>query len=106
MTETPVDPPQPPEYYRVVETTDLAHYTDPAQAQWFMDRVNTAYSGQASTNVRMDPDGTTIRWFGYYYIELGDWLWQGKVRITDEVLPYSTLRPIDTAFPVTSGGAV
>lgn len=99
MTESPLDPPQPPEYFRVVETTDIAHYTDVSQAPWFIQRIETAFGGPQSVNVRMDSDGTTILWFGYYYLRLGDWLWRGQVRVTDEILRYSTLRPHDEVFP-------
>lgn len=92
--------PDPPEYYAVVETKDCVRYTDPTQSQWFMDRINYAYSGTA-TNVRMD--GDTIRWFGYYRLDVGDWLWGGTTPITDEVLRASTLRPVPGTWPDSTG---
>lgn len=93
------DEPDPPTYYYAVEAADCVRYTDVAQAKWFMDRINHAFGGQASTNVRMAEDGTTIRWFGYYWLHLGDWLYKGNTAITDEVLRASGLRPSMAEWP-------
>ncbi|OXM53779.1 hypothetical protein CFP71_21445 [Amycolatopsis thailandensis] len=93
------DEPDPPVYYQAVEATDCVRYTDVSQAKWFQDRINYAFGGQSSTNVRMADDGTTIRWFGYYWLRLGDWLYKGNTAITDEVLRASGLRPILTTWP-------
>lgn len=95
--------PDPPYYYQAVDTHDCVRYTDVAQAQWFMDRIQFAY-GSTKTNVRLD--GTTIRWFGYYSMDVGDWLYNGTTPMTDEVLRASQLRPLDSAWPdnTTTGG--
>lgn len=90
--------PDPPVYYAVVNTADLVRYTDSAQAQWFIDRINYAYGGYTA-NVRIEPDGSTIRWFGYYFLGLGDWLWQGTSPMSDEVVRASALRPVPLDFP-------
>lgn len=87
------DEPDPPTYFQVVETADCVRYTDLGQAQWFMDRINYAFGGQASTNVRLAEDGTTIRWFGYYQLRLGDWLYKGNTAIDDKTLRASALKP-------------
>ncbi|SFO82204.1 hypothetical protein SAMN05421810_10171 [Amycolatopsis arida] len=93
------DEPDPPVYYQAVDAADCVRYTDVSQAKWFRDRINFAFGGQRSTNVRMDADGTTIRWFGYYVLRLGDWLYRGNTPITDEVLRASGLRPVTTSWP-------
>lgn len=93
--------PDPPDYYQVVDTADCVRYTDVGQAQWFMDRIQYAY-GSTQTNVRLDD--TTIKWFGYYKLQLGDWLYKGTTPITDEVLRASALRPVASTWP-DAGGA-
>lgn len=87
--------PDPPSYFQVVDTHDCVRYTDIAQAQWFIDRVNFAYGGE--TDARLDDD--TIRWFGYYHLALGDWLYSGSIPMTDDVLRASQFRPVTTTFP-------
>lgn len=91
------DESDPPVYYQVVDTRDCVRYSDSAQAPWFMDRIRFAYGG-TSTNVRLDSDGT-IRWFGYYWLHLGDWLYGGTTPVTDEVLRASHLRPVGVDWP-------
>ncbi|WP_027944024.1 hypothetical protein [Amycolatopsis taiwanensis] len=93
------DEPDPPIYYQAVESYDLVRYTDVSQARWFMDRINYAFGGQQATNVRMGEDGETIRWFGYYFLHLGEWLYKGNTACSDEVLRFSGLRPIMTEWP-------
>lgn len=88
------DQPDPPVYVNAVDTYDVVRYTDVSQAQWFMDRINFAYGGQATTNVRFDADGTTILWFGVYFLHLGDWLLKGDSPITDDALRTSPVRPL------------
>jgi hypothetical protein len=91
--------PDPPTYYHAVDTSDCVRYTAVAQAQWFMDRIQYAYAG-STTNARLDPDGSTIRWFGSYTLALGDWLYAGKTAMTDAVLRDSAFRPNLSAWPV------
>lgn len=93
------DEPDPPVYFQAVEAADCVKYTNVSQAKWFMDRINAAFGGQATTNVRMAEDGTSIRWFGYYWLRLGDWLYRGNTAVTDEVLRASGLRPIVAQWP-------
>lgn len=88
--------PDPPVYYAVVDTRDCVRYTDAAQAQWFMDRIQYAFGG-TDTNIRLD--GTTIRWFGYYALPIGDWLYAGNIPMTDEVLKASAFRPTLETWP-------
>jgi hypothetical protein len=98
------DQPDPPEWYQVVQTDDCVRYTDPSQAQWFFDRINFEY-GSTTPNVRFDDDGTTIRWFGFYVLHLGDWLWKGTYGMTDEQFRGSVLRPVLDTVPPDSTGA-
>ena len=79
--------PDPPVYYAVVDTKDCVRYTDPDQAQWFMDRIQYAYGGDTRV------EGTTIKWFGYYRLDIGDWLYGGTTPMSDEILKASQLRP-------------
>jgi hypothetical protein len=88
--------PDPPVYFQVVDTRDCVRYTDVAQAQWIMDRINYAYGG-TDTDVRLE--GTTVRWFGYYRLDLGDWLYSGTTPMSDEVLRASQFRPVSDTFP-------
>lgn len=91
--------PDPPVYFNVVDTRDCVQYTDVDQAPWFMDRIDNAFAG-STTNVRMDSDGTTILWFGYYRLALGDWLYAGNIAMSDEVLKASAFRPtVETWTP-------
>lgn len=87
------DAPDPPVYFQATDTSDCVRYTDPSQAQWFMDRINYAFGG-TSANVRFDTDGVTIRWFGYYWLHLGDWLYHGDTAIPDDQMRASQIRPI------------
>lgn len=90
------DHPDPRVYYQVVDTKDCVRYTDPAEAPWFRDRINWAYSG-TPTNVRME--GDTIRWFGGYYLHIGDWLYAGTTPVSDYTVRNSSLRPILQSWP-------
>jgi hypothetical protein len=81
-----------PDVTAVIPSQDAAHYTDPAQAQWFFDRLTTAFG--AYCNPRLDPDGTTIRWYQSYTLPLGSWLINGKTACTDDQLRTGTLRPL------------
>lgn len=87
--------PDPPTYHQVVDTHDCVRYTDVAQAQWFIDRVNWAYGG--GTDARLED--TTVRWFGYYQLALGDWLYNGTTAMSDQVLRASQFRPVLDTFP-------
>jgi hypothetical protein len=87
--------PDPPSFYQVVDTHDCVQYTDVDQAPWFIDRINYAFGG--GTDARLD--GQTVRWFGYYELHIGDWLYNGVNPMTDEVLRASQFRPIADNFP-------
>jgi hypothetical protein len=87
--------PDPPTYATVADTHDCVRYTNVAQAQWFMDRINVAFAG-STTNARLD--GTTVKWFGYYTLPLGNWLYAGTVSMTDEALRASSFRPITAVW--------
>lgn len=89
--------PDPPVYFQVVDTRDCVQYTEPGQAAWFIDRINYAFGG-TETDARLD--GSTIRWFGYYHLDLGDWLYSGTTPMSDEVLRASQLRPVSNTFPM------
>lgn len=84
----------PPNYYQVVNSHDCVQYTNVDQAQWFVDRINFAYGG---TDARLD--GTVIRWFGNYTLNLTDWLYNGTTPMSDEVLRASQFRPLLDTFP-------
>lgn len=90
------DQPDPPVYHQVIETKDCVRYTDPRYAQWFVDRINFVYG---DANVRVD-ETHTIRWFGYYALRVGDWLYSGTTPVTDEVLRASQLRPAGSVWPL------
>jgi hypothetical protein len=90
------DEPDPPDYFAVVDTRDCVRYTDVSQAQWFIDRINAAFAGN-ETEARLD--GTTVKWFGYYNLPLGDWLYGGQVSMSDEVLKASAFRPTFDTWP-------
>lgn len=92
--------PLPPQHHVVAVSSDAFRYTNVNQAQWFFDRINMAF-GSTTPNVRME--GTTIRWFGYYWLNLGDWLYQGMTPVTDEVMRASYLRPVGNDWPPDPG---
>lgn len=92
------DQPDPPVYYQAIATSDVVQYTDVGQHQWFLDRIQYAF-GSTNANVRLDADGTSIRWFSSNVLHLGDWLYQGKTAVTDSVLHSGSLRPITETFP-------
>lgn len=96
------DQPDPPTYFQAIQTSDVVRYTDVAQQQWFLDRIRYAY-GSTNANARIDPDGTTIRWFSSYVLPLGYWLYKGNTPVSDADLHAGLLRPITETFP-TSGG--
>lgn len=88
----------------------LVRYTDPEQFNFFRDWINWCQNNNC--NVRFDPDGTTIRWFGAYVLRIGDFLLDGITPITeDDVLFFLTPLPqwpenLDDVFgPVEEGEA-
>lgn len=97
--------PDPPVYFQAVDTYDCVRYTDPSQAQWFMDRINYAFGG-TTANVRFADDGVTIQWFGVYFLHLGDWLLQGNTPATDDQLRLSTSRPVTGDWSSVDTGTV
>lgn len=99
---------EPTETFQVVQTRDCVRYTDPDQFEWFWSRINRAFG--TDCNVRFDPDGTTIRWFGAYSLPLGSWLVGGQTSLTDAQLrnqQWNMLRPVpDWPEPAGDAGTV
>lgn len=73
-----------------VQPHRLVQYTNVNQFDFFVQWINWC-EGQSQqrngANVRLDEeDGTTIRWYGFYYLPLGGYLVEGRTAITEQQL--------------------
>lgn len=96
---------EPTEYTRVVKTLSALRYTDVSQYEWFKDLLEQTHYG---INVRLDEDGTTILYWGYYRLPLGWWLIQYSEPVSDEFIrsSLSDYRPVADWPPSETGGAI
>ncbi len=83
---------------RIAQTVQ---YTHTNQFDFFRDWIN--FNAANDCNVRLDDDGTTIRWWYAYYLPLGSYMVNGTTVFSTESLLRNMVAPFPP-WPETTAG--